>query len=197
MLKLPIGQLSNQRAALAFCDYLKTKKIEAWMEHKESQYWVLINDEAAKDFACKELQHFLDNPSDSKYLDASWNEGSTSTSFSSMASQQSGNVSFKQFLERSGMMTRSLVMISVLVTLITSFGDNIDITKYLLIADITQYRGGLEDIFSGQIWRLITPIFLHFMVIHILFNMMWLWDLGGNVEKNQSPIFLLFFVVQS
>ena len=33
------------------------------------------------------------------------------------------------------------------------------------------------------------------MVLHILFNMMWLWDLGGMIEKQQSSQFLIFFVI--
>lgn len=39
-----------------------------------------------------------------------------------------------------------------------------------------------SDIKRGQIWRLFTPMFLHFGVLHLAFNMMWLWQFGVVLE---------------
>ncbi|MBR9913057.1 MAG: rhomboid family intramembrane serine protease [Gammaproteobacteria bacterium] len=38
---------------------------------------------------------------------------------------------------------------------------------------------GLE---GGQWWRLVTPVFLHFGLFHILFNGLWVWEFGRRIE---------------
>jgi membrane associated rhomboid family serine protease len=56
-------------------------------------------------------------------------------------------------------------------------------------------NSGLAEVRSGQIWRLLTPIFLHFGVLHVLFNMMWLADLGSMIEARQSSLRLGLLVL--
>ena len=51
-----------------------------------------------------------------------------------------------------------------------------------------------RDILSGEIWRLITPIFIHFSPAHSIFNALWLWYLGSMVERN-SGIFRLLTLI--
>jgi GlpG protein len=48
-----------------------------------------------------------------------------------------------------------------------------------------------------QPWRLLTPAFLHFSLLHIVFNMLWYWDLGGRIERHQGSGRLLMVVLVS
>jgi GlpG protein len=52
------------------------------------------------------------------------------------------------------------------------------------------YERGLPDVRGGQVWRLITPIFIHYGPIHLLFNMFWLIDLGGR-SSGARELYLL------
>jgi len=49
-------------------------------------------------------------------------------------------------------------------------------------------RPFLVDIINGQVWRLFTPMFIHFGFMHIIFNMLWLRDLGGMMEAIEGPL---------
>lgn len=53
----------------------------------------------------------------------------------------------------------------------------------------------LSDIKKGQVWRLFTPMFLHFGVIHLAFNMMWLWQFGVVLEMRFRSMRFLALVL--
>jgi GlpG protein len=48
---------------------------------------------------------------------------------------------------------------------------------------------------DGQYWRLVTPIFLHFGWLHIIFNSLWIWELAGLVESRLGWARLLLLVL--
>ncbi len=46
-----------------------------------------------------------------------------------------------------------------------------------------------------QMWRWLTPIFLHFSFLHIGFNLLWWWLLGKQIERLQGSNVLLLLLL--
>ena len=51
--------------------------------------------------------------------------------------------------------------------------------------------GGINN---NQYWRLITPIFLHFGILHFIFNSLWLSMLGSRIEEVMGSSHLILIV---
>ena len=84
----------------------------------------------------------------------------------------------------------SLIVIAVVTVWLTSMSRN-ELAASLMVIDPRQYEwfslaerlNALADTLSkGQVWRLITPDFLHFSWPHIIFNSVMLWFLGSQIE---------------
>ncbi len=62
--------------------------------------------------------------------------------------------------------------------------------------DLRSFMSLGDTLVSGQFWRLITPVFLHFGLFHVLFNSLWMWDLGRRLELGLGKSrYFLFFVI--
>ena len=100
-----------------------------------------------------------------------------------------------------GPVTFVLIVISVIVFFLSHFGTDVQrvmglfITNYSIDGMFIQWDSGLQEIRHGEVWRLITPIFVHMSPLHILFNMLWLRDLGSMIEGRQSSVYLLMLVL--
>ncbi|HDZ57454.1 MAG TPA: rhomboid family intramembrane serine protease [Pseudomonas xinjiangensis] len=51
------------------------------------------------------------------------------------------------------------------------------------------------EIDMSQWWRLVTPIFLHFSLMHVAFNALWFWELGRRIELRSGGLWLLGLIV--
>jgi GlpG protein len=88
-------------------------------------------------------------------------------------------------------LTAVTVSLCLLVfTLMGVLGDTVvsmlTIVPISLVNNVPAF-GTLQDaLASGQLWRPLSPIFLHFGWMHLIFNMLWLWFFGSQVEQRHG-----------
>jgi GlpG protein len=97
--------------------------------------------------------------------------------------------------------TAALIIASVVVAVVSALGSDLEVVTWLTLADLRGFDrsigSGLEALQRGEVWRLVTPILIHFSFIHILFNMLWMKDLGPLIERRWSSGTLLWLVLVS
>ena len=89
----------------------------------------------------------------------------------------------------------TLIVICIAVALRTNLGhdpgalmDRLLLSTYSIGPDGDFHWNGLDAVRRGEVWRLVTPAFLHFGFMHLLFNMWWLRDLGALIESRRGTI---------
>lgn len=74
----------------------------------------------------------------------------------------------------------------------------LSLLSHFTFVDFQLFGGRLQ--FSSaerDLWRYITPIFLHFGWLHVVFNSLWLWEIGGRIERSLGALMLLGLVLVS
>ncbi len=90
-------------------------------------------------------------------------------------------------------LTTSVVLFCVVLALSSGFGSKLYLLQHFFITERMDQL--LIEVRTGQFWRLLTPIFIHFGILHIVFNMLWLWELGGALERRLGAAALGTMVV--
>lgn len=95
------------------------------------------------------------------------------------------------------LLTKLLIGINLAVFLIQlSVGERFTERFELLGRDYVPLLGSVQGIAEGQWYRLLTAMFLHGSYVHILFNMLSLWWIGGPLEAALGRVryLVLYFV---
>jgi GlpG protein len=198
-----IAHLPSEEMAKVFGDYLYVQGIENQVEHDSADGWTIwIVEEDKLETAKTLLEEFQRNPADPRFR----TEGKSAAIL--RAEKEKTEEAYRRKLKdrrhlfrplrgyRFGPLTLTLIVASVAVFLLSKFGTNKEAVRFLFITDFeasgnyVRWVAGLTEIRHGEIWRLFTPILVHFNILHILFNMMWLADLGSMVEGRQSTWYL-------
>lgn len=105
--------------------------------------------------------------------------------------------------------TWTLLAASVVVSFYTDLGEDRPRVEQFLISGAPPAASAIsgsdwsvwDDLRAGQLWRLFTPVLLHFHPFHLLFNAFWLRDLGVPTERflgsRQYVVFLLWSALVS
>ncbi len=197
-----IGHLADESGARTFGDYLFVEGIENHVELEKDQGWaVWINDEDKIEQAATLLQGFRQNPADHRYakqakaaVDKRADEERKNQAFRKRVVE--GNKIFRPIAGYGlGAVSLVLIFISIGVFFLSKFGKEPEAVASLFISTRLVRDGRLFEILHGQVWRLFTPIFIHFDILHILFNMLWLRDLGSLIEARQRSGFFILLVL--
>ena len=193
-----VGDFKLEKEALVFWSFLSKEKIDSSLEEKEGEegYEIWISDEDQINQASFHYQEFLKNHDDPKFKvklkDKRKPESLPESKKSGFKQYNLGN-KWRSQEKSPGVVTLALIITSVAVFLISGMGKNTQIIGPFFISE--EINGGLDEIISGQFWRLITPIFLHFNLLHLLFNCMWLHSLGSQIEKKKGTKFFTTFIL--
>lgn len=179
--------LNNARVAQAFIDYMASRHISIQMSPEgEGRVALWLIDAQHQVETEAELNRFLSEPNHKRYQAASWDVAETrksqfhyhAPSFLSMIKAKAGPV------------TLSIMLLCVVIFALQQLGFNQQIFQILHFPAL--------DGQQWQLWRWLSHAVLHFSVMHIAFNILWWWQLGGDIEKKLGGLKLLqIFAISS
>lgn len=198
-----LEQYQHEASARQLAEILYAEDIPTEVEmnsHQQWEVWVVREDHVQR--AVEILKAYRANPEASEHIDAvqlaqSKRQKQLQYAMADEKRAKKRDKFWKSVQRRSaGYATYALIAGSIALTLLTRQGQDMRLLRWLLISQYEAAPGfiwwhGLVELQHGQLWRLISPIFIHFGIWHILFNMLWLRDLGCMIEAEQGSRALL------
>ena len=208
-----VGELQDENQARTFHDVLVSRGIGNNAEQEDTgtfSIWVHDDDqiaEAARLFAVfrasPDAPEFRDATAAAKVIRAQLVK-SEKRRRSTVADE--ARVGYERNFAGGGIITIMLVVLTVAITVYAGFMrspsadramiDRLHISQVPFThatPDLPSHF--LPEVRAGEVWRLITPIFLHGDFMHIIFNMMWLAQFGKFIESRFGGAKLLALVM--
>jgi GlpG protein len=178
----------QERAAHVLVNYLITQNIAAHYVQLDQQqgHGVMISDALQLPDAQRIAQEFIANPQQQKYQDAVWQAGES-------VSIPSGN--WFSFAAISSQLKQApfsaLILLSCLAIYVSEISGFSGVYTSLRILPWPQL------VADQQWWRLVGPALIHFSSLHIIFNLLWWWMLGRQLEQTFGLMSLMLLFLSS
>jgi GlpG protein len=189
-----ISNFTDQKLAEKFAAVLAKAGIEAEVRAEDSEFgvWVYQEEQIAESRSLH--SEFVKNPDDKRFQVSTFG---LKAQLPKSINDRHRVIDVRREVfgaaNAKNIVTMTLIVVSVILTII------VEIPAYKWLKAQLMYSNYIRPMFleisQGQVWRLITPIFLHAGFLHILFNMMWLHTLGGQIEQQKGSRFLLVFIL--
>lgn len=181
-----VGTLASRSDADRFCDYLVTLGISAKAEPSGDAWAVWIRDENQIDRTKQELREFELNPQLDRYRAAGQAAQEVRREEAEKARQARKN--YHEVRDQwNTPLRRHPVTTLLIVTCVAIF---------IGLIPKDELWFSWPDIEAGQVWRLVTPALMHSErnPLHLVFNMLMLFQLGSLVELRLGSLLYLVLV---
>jgi GlpG protein len=191
-----LGTVPDQAMAQRFADYLLTTGIPLSVDPAPGGWAIWVRNEDDLDEARRRFAEFSAAPDAPIYREAARPAEQLRADQQRRAAAAKKNlVNVGRRWGRGGGAARApvtylLLGASIVVGVLTGLGSNQSMVVHFFFDYEWNTPDGpiLAHAWETEPWRLITPIFLHFSIWHILFNMMWLVQLGQVIETLRGSV---------
>ena len=206
-----IGSIPSDQDAERFSDYLLTQGIGNMVEEggPGGAWAVWVENDDHLDRGRAELDRFRANPTDPRY-EAAGKAGKIRKEAEKVEQRRHRqHIDVRTRWSQPSQLARPVTVALAILCVLVAIGTKLNMAgptplrDALMIAPVEDAGGGyvtwngLDAVRHGQVWRLVTPILLHYGPMHLIFNLFVLFDLASMVEQRRGSLFLVLLVLVS
>ena len=189
-----IGHLASEAQARVFGDFLVARGIRSDIERESATSWsVWIRDEDQVPEAQQWFARFFADPHSGEFRRAATEAEKVRVAEARESAAFRGRIRTRRSLfpgsagYGAGYLTYGLIVACVAIGFLSKLDQNAPFLRPFFISYPENGSAGfLPEVRAGELWRLFTPILIHFGPAHLLFNMLWLFQLGSMIEGRQG-----------